>query len=214
MFAMYDDDGLNFRTTLDNLYAIKKVQHTNSINEEEQHKKHKDQQEFQELLEHRWHNTSVANDIDHYKQLANIHEETQVYHVKDIMTTNVYTIKDTSTIEECYEIMKQYDIKQLPIIADMKLHLKGIIFLDDIFKFVMENKNNIFELEQNIMQIATNKVITTDPISDIRRVAKVMLDFDQNAIPVVDSKETLIGIVAKDDILKAVSTMPHIQMWA
>jgi CBS domain-containing protein len=214
MFAMYDDDGLNFRTTLDNLYAIKKVQQTNSINEEDQHKKHKEQQEFDELLYHRFHHTHIANDTNQYKQLVNIHEEARVYHVRDIMTTNVYTVKDTSTIEECYEIMKQYDIKQLPIIADMKLHLKGIIFLDDIFKFVMENKNNIFELEQNIMQIATNKVITTDPISDIRRVAKVMLDFDQNAIPVVDSKETLIGIVAKDDILKAVATIPHIQMWA
>ncbi len=69
-------------------------------------------------------------------------------------------------------------------------------------------------MHKHIYDIATKKILTTDPISDIRRVAKVMIDFNLNAIPVVNSGDVLVGMVSRHDIIKAVSTLPHMQIWA
>jgi acetoin utilization protein AcuB len=56
--------------------------------------------------------------------------------------------------------------------------------------------------------------ISTDPISDIRRVAKVMIDFKHDAIPVVNSNDILVGIVSKTNIINAVSHIPNLKLWA
>jgi CBS domain-containing protein len=58
------------------------------------------------------------------------------------------------------------------------------------------------------------EIITAEPISDIRRVAKVMIDFKLDAIPIVDEESILLGIVSKTDILKAVSFLPKLQLWS
>ena len=58
------------------------------------------------------------------------------------------------------------------------------------------------------------EVITTDPLSDIRRVTKVMVDFKIDAIPVVDENDIVLGMVSKTDIIRAVSKIPNFQFWA
>ena len=41
-----------------------------------------------------------------------------------------------------------------------------------------------------------------------------MLDFKLDAIPIVDENATLLGIVSKTDILRAVSHLPKLQLWS
>jgi len=69
-------------------------------------------------------------------------------------------------------------------------------------------------LMANNEDIAKKKIITTDPKSDIRRVAKVMIDFNLNAIPVVDKTDIILGVVTRHDMVKAVASIPHLQVWA
>jgi CBS domain-containing protein len=68
-------------------------------------------------------------------------------------------------------------------------------------------------LNKKVEDIFLPEVITTDPISDIRRVAKVMIDFKLDAVPVID-EYILLGIISKTDILKAVSHLPKLQLWS
>jgi CBS domain-containing protein len=41
-----------------------------------------------------------------------------------------------------------------------------------------------------------------------------MIDFNLNAMPVVNSLDILVGIVSRNDIVKAVASLPHLQLWA
>ena len=41
-----------------------------------------------------------------------------------------------------------------------------------------------------------------------------MIDFELNAISVVNSEHTLVGIISRHDIVDAVSSIPHMQLWA
>jgi len=211
MFAMYDDDGLNFRNNIDHLYNIHEVSPSqklkNKVKDED-----KNQQNFEETL-YKGKITKEATDA--YKQMTNLDTREDIYHVEQIMSQKVITVNDDKTILECYELMKEHTIQQLPIIADNQLHLKGIITRHDILKYLI---NDLEYAEENfnkkIDNISSKKIITTDPISDIRRVSQVMIDFNLNAIPVVNTDDILVGIVTRNDIIKAVASLPHLQLWA
>jgi CBS domain-containing protein len=70
-----------------------------------------------------------------------------------------------------------------------------------------------FNLDKALKDLELDNVITADPITDIRRVAKVMVDFGLSGIPIVDQDDNLKGIVSRASILKAVSNTPPLQIW-
>jgi len=210
MFSMYDDDGLNFRSSIDTLYSLHEI--TPSKRLKNKAKNEEEKQSFQESL---YEGKITKEATDAYKQMNNLDTRVDIYHVEQIMSSRVITVNDDKTILECYELMKDNNIQQLPITAENQLHLKGIITRHDILKYLI---NDLEFAEENsnktIDNIASKKIITTDPISDIRRVSQVMIDFNLNAIPVVNSDDILVGIVSRNDIIKAVSSLPHLQLWA
>jgi len=57
-------------------------------------------------------------------------------------------------------------------------------------------------------------VITADPISDIRRVARLMQEYHLHGVPIVDQQDILLGIVSQSDILRAVTNEPPLNMWS
>jgi CBS domain-containing protein len=68
-------------------------------------------------------------------------------------------------------------------------------------------------VKRTLASFDLGEVITADPITDIRRVAKVMVDFSLTAIPIVDQEDNLLGIVSRANILKAVANTPPLQIW-
>jgi len=211
MFSMYDDDGLNFRNNIDHLYTVHEVAPTqklkNKVKDEDKNKEN-----FQESL-YKGKITKKATDA--YRQMNQLDTREDIYHVEQIMSHNVITVNDSHTISECYELMKEHTIQQLPILADNQLHLKGIITRHDILKYLVNDVENTEEsFKKTINNISSKKIITTDPISDIRRVSQVMIDFNLNAIPVVNIDDVLVGIVSRNDVIKAVASLPHFQLWA
>lgn len=209
MFAMYDDDGLNFRSTIDHLYNLHQVTPSDTI---KNNTDGKNKQNFKETL---YEGKITQEAKNKYMQVTNMDTKVEIFHVDQLMSTKVITVDDSKTVHECYDLMQEYSVQQLPIIADSKLHLKGIVTIHDIVRYLFSDIQYAEHNSHNhIHNISTKKIITTDPISDIRRVAKVMIDFNLNAMPVVNSDDILVGMVSRNDIVKAVSTIPHMQIWA
>ena len=213
MFAMYDDDGLNFRSTIDHLYNLHEVTESKPIKSSTDKDKEKQGNEnFQDSL-YRGKITQEAK--DKYKQVTNLDTKVEIFHVEQVMSHEVTTVSDATTIQECYELMEEKGVQQLPVIADSALHLKGMITKHDILRYLVDDiEYASSNMHKHIYDITTKKILTTDPISDIRRVAKVMIDFNLNAIPVVNGDDIVVGMVSRHDIIKAVSTIPHMQIWA
>ena len=208
MFAMYDDDGLNFRSTIDNLYTVHEIDPSKRIKNDT--KENKNNSKFDTFYKGKIDQEAK----DKYKQIANLDTRVEVFHVEQIMSHTAIIISDNKSIQECYNMMQENEVQQLLIQADNFNHLKGMVTKHDILNFFMENVENRNILNMPISEITKNKIITTDPISDIRRVAKVMIDFNLNAIPVVDGEENILGVVTRHDIVDAVSNIPHLQIWA
>ena len=56
-------------------------------------------------------------------------------------------------------------------------------------------------------------LVAASPITDIRRIARVMLDRDVDGVPIVNETGALVGFVSRSDILRAVVTDPPLSIW-
>ena len=205
MFAIYNNGTVGFRSTSDNLYNLKNVEESQAI-------EFKPQEGF--IEDFTKHNKQNENALNSYKKMANIDTSDIVFHVKDIMTKDCIYIDSKSTIQDAYDILKEHKIGQIPIVSFGK-KIMGIIDKKMILNLLMdylENSKNI--LEKKLEDLYLEQLITADPQTDIRKVAKVMIDFKLHAIPIVEENDILIGIVSKTDIIKAVSNIPQFQLWS
>ena len=205
MFAIYNNGSVGFRSTSDNLYNLKNVEESQAI-------EFKPQEGF--IEDFTKHNKQNENALNSYKKMANIDTSDIVFHVKDIMTKDCIYIDSKSTIQDAYDVLKEHKIGQIPIVSfgkkimatiDKKMILN--LLMDDL-----ENGKSI--LEKKLEDLYLEQLITADPQTDIRKVAKVMIDFKLHAVPIVEENDILIGIVSKTDIIKAVSNIPQFQLWS
>lgn len=203
MFTIYNNGSVGFRSTADNLYNLKNIDESSEsrfkpdegfINDFSQKKK--------------------DDALNAYKKMANLDISEPVYHVKDIMSKEVITIDVNARLEEAYALLKEEGIGQIPITSYGK-KIVGLLSQKFILNLLMEDLENYENiLNKKIEDLFLPDMITTDPISDIRRVAKVMVDFKLEAIPVVDEEDILLGIISKTDLIKAISQLPKLQLWS
>ncbi|MCK9337589.1 MAG: CBS domain-containing protein [Arcobacteraceae bacterium] len=210
MFTIYNKGSVQFRGTSDNLYNLHKIDELASS-------RLKPDNETFSYIDNDTNKEKKQYDseaINSYKKIANMDTTDIVYNVQDIMTKDCITINIESTIQEAYDILKDNTINQIPIVT-ASFQIVGLISNRVILKMIMSDmENSSMILKKKLSDIDLSECITTDPISDIRRVAKVMINFNHDAIPVVNSNDILVGIVSKTDIIKAVSHIPDFKLWA
>jgi len=210
MFAIYNRGSVSFRSTADNLYEIK-----NTERAQKPSLKPNDDTLFQDYENKDDKGSSSQQEqLNIYKKIAHIDASDVIYHIKDIMTKDSINIYINESVNDAYDKLKEHQVSQVPIVSkDEKI--MGMINKKLILNLLMGDIDNIsIILKRELDDIYLPEVITTDPISDIRRVARVMIDFNLDAIPVVNKNDTLLGIVSKTDIIKAVSNIPRFQLWA
>ena len=150
MFAMYDDDGLNFRNTIDHLYNLQKVSPSNKINDNR-----KDKENHQNFDDNFSQTKITKKATDIYKQVTNLDTSQEIFHVNQLMSIKVTTVKDDITIRECYELMQENSIQQLPIISHSSSKLKGIITIHDLVRFIFNNiEDAYFNSNKSISEIS------------------------------------------------------------
>ncbi|QOG12038.1 HPP family protein [Arcobacter sp. FWKO B] len=209
MFTIYNKGSVQFRGTSDNLYTFERL-------EELAPSRLKPDDETYRYIDNNSKGTQEHDKeaISSYKKISNMDTTDIVFHVQDIMNKECITINVNLTIQDAYEVLKKYKINQIPIVSN-SYEIIGLINTRTILNMLMGDLDNSKRiLNTDLNDIDLPEFITTDPISDIRRVAKVMLEYKLDAIPVVNSNNILVGIVSKTDIIKAVSYIPDLKLWA
>ena len=207
MFAIYTEQGRNFRNTLEELYRVEgitPVKGLKQLSSDEQKKSTTDNLQ------------SAANNkaIQAYRQVINARKDEPIYHASQIMKRPVITVTETTPTADCYTLMEQKGIKQLPVL-NQETKPVGMITKESLLKILIVENNQIIHVEtKSIQSIISQPMITADPVSDIRRVAKVMYDQKLNCIPVTNEADMIVGIITRTDIVHAVSIYPGITLWA
>ncbi|MDD3382756.1 MAG: magnesium transporter [Bacilli bacterium] len=103
--------------------------------------------------------------------------------VKDAMRIMIKEARDTSYINTLY-------------VVDKKGVLMGIIGLKQLI---------IAGKEDKISEIMTDKIISANVMRHKEEVADLMQDYDIDAIPIVDNKNNMLGIITFDDVMDVIT---------
>ena len=126
--------------------------------------------------------------------------------VKDWMTPDPITIDPHTTLPEAGRLMKECNIRRLPVIENGRL--VGIATLGDIREASPSSATSlsIYELNYLLSRLTIDEIMTRDPISiepdtSIDAAARLMLERKIGGLPVVDGGK-VIGIITESDIFR------------
>lgn len=117
--------------------------------------------------------------------------------VKSVMTPAIFISPNTS-VEEASKIIIRRGVNHLPIVSESK-ELIGIVTSWDIAKAVAVGKLGKVE------DVMVRKVITTLSEDPIHVAARKMEKNDISALPVINTRKQVVGLVTAEDLSKLLS---------
>ena len=140
-------------------------------------------------------------------------ERGPLYHADQIMQRQVITVNASDDVARAWRVLVEHQIHQAPVL-DATGHLVGIVGERDLL-----TSFNIYDgqlrdvLFKRVSDVMSTPVVAAAPITDIRRIARVMLDRKVDGVPVVNDGGALLGFISRSDILQAVITDPPLSIW-
>jgi CBS domain-containing protein len=139
--------------------------------------------------------------------------------IKDIMKTEIISLRQDMSVREAVELLFKLDMSGLPVIDEFG-RLLGMFTEKDIIRFVLpsyvekvgsfmyENlpkalRKKMGELSnKKIVDIMQKEIVSVNEELSVAEVARIMLTQKIRRIPVIKEGK-VIGIIARGDILKA-----------
>ena len=126
--------------------------------------------------------------------------------VRDLMQSEVATLKISDTLGLADDIMKLGRIRHLPVMAGTKV--VGIISQRDLF---LAGISSVLQLRRaaerewlagiHIREVMTREVVTIGPDAPVRDAVQLMLDKRIGCLPVLEG-QALVGLISETDCLR------------
>jgi CBS domain-containing protein len=223
MFSVYGKAGRVFRGTLEELRqtgAASRVARTETVKAMLRDPQDHNPSHFSELM-----HASPPVDVPHRSALEAYSQTTrmemprhQLTHVQALMSKEAVTVSDAATVEQAWHILSEKHVGQAPVIAADGM-LVGLLSRADLMRPERlpgpESHALVWRalLMQKVVDVMWTPVPSVAPDTEIRRVARVLLDSGLPGLPVVDEQGQVIGFVSRSDILRAVVADPPLDLW-
>jgi len=136
-----------------------------------------------------------AEQVAELKELSKLSE----FSVGSIMNTNFITARENQTVGEVLTIVraesKQAELLYYIYVVDADEKLKGIVTLRQL---LCEKSKTA------IVEIMTENPVSVEIDTNIKRVAQIFFKYDFLAVPVVDEKHQIQGIISSRDAMESV----------
>ena len=97
---------------------------------------------------------------------------------------------------------------------DAVSHVVGIIGVQNLLTTLAAGERQMdIALARRVDAVMATPVVCASPETDIRRIARVMLEHNVDGVPIVNDSGGLQGFVSRSDILNAIVTDPPLSMW-
>lgn len=116
----------------------------------------------------------------------------------DIMNRPVFSMPAGSTVEKVRDVMKQHNIRHVPIVHDHKLI--GMVSDRDILKVDLAGTFLFLKAED----IMTTVLIVAEEETPLAHIARVLMEEKISALPIIEKSHKLAGMISRTDILRAV----------
>lgn len=140
-------------------------------------------------------------------------ERGPLYHASQIMQTTVIRVNAGDSVAHAWRTLRDHSIRQAPVMDD-DARLVGIVSERDLLTALnIEGGHVIESLDRLVRDVMTTPVVAAVPVTDIRRIAAVMIDKGVDGVPITNETGRLLGFVSRGDILRAVVTDPPLSLW-
>lgn len=141
-------------------------------------------------------------------------ERGPIRHAYQVMTSQVLTLQTTDTVESAWRSLTARRVRQAPVM-DRTRTVVGMVSERDLLTVIDWDGTAVTGwLQLSIADVMATPVVCAEPATDIRRIARVLLDTGLPALPVMDESGVLTGIVSRGDILRAAVADPPLSLWA
>jgi len=140
-------------------------------------------------------------------------ERGPLIHAGQIMSHPVTVLEPGSAVAEAWRILQRRGIHQAPVLDEAR-RLIGMVNERDLLTVIDIDGDRVLEnLKRRVSDVMTTPVVAAVPVTDIRRIAAAMLDGGLSAVPILNERERIVGIVSRTDVLRAVMTDPPLSLW-
>jgi acetoin utilization protein AcuB len=136
-----------------------------------------------------------------------------LYHAEQIMHAQVISVRAADDVAQAWRTLVGNQIHQAPVL-DAEHHLVGIVSERDLLTTLNVDDGKVRDvLARKVSDVMTTPVVAATPTTDIRRIARVMLEHAVDGVPITSERGTLLGFISRTDILRAVVTDPPLSIW-
>jgi len=144
--------------------------------------------------------------------------------IREIMTKDVIGVKPADSAQDALNLLFKMEISGLPVMDEQQKLVgmfteKSVIsyilpsYVDRVGRFIYEDnpkatKRKLKELNTiKVNQLMRKEVVTLTEGASLSEAARIMLTRNVRRVPVVDDAGKVSGIVARCDILKAITEL-------
>lgn len=134
---------------------------------------------------------------------------------QDLMSRPVTWVPSDTTLAEAWTLMKRKGIHHLPVTS---LHgtLVGMISDRDLLRYWQDLESTAGQgptAPRTVAQLMGTRVLSATPTTEIPEIARVMLDEQVSAIPILDGGRRPMGILTTGDLLRAIVHRGALELW-
>lgn len=143
---------------------------------------------------------------------------------REVMTRDVVTVNRAASVTDVARLLVEHKVSGLPVVdeehrvvgmitegdliyKDKKVHmpafleiLGGVIYLENPQRIVNDLKKMT---ATKVAEVMTSKVYTVKEDATMEDIATIMVERQVNRLPVVDQAGKLVGIISRQDLVKA-----------
>ena len=177
-----------------------------------------------EYAREREHHGQHASSLDHSAlaaQTAYQQQSIEQSHPKpailarDLMSAPVISLPSDSTWLDAWTSMSDKGFHHIPV-TSMHDTLVGMVSYRDLLRHAPElitAADTRQASRRRLADIMTSRVISATPVTEVREIARVMLDEQIHAVPILDHYRRLVGILATRDLLQGIANHGPLELW-
>ena len=129
-------------------------------------------------------------------------EETTMFSIDAIMSTNLVTVPPSATLAEARTLMQSNGIHHLPVTDDGDI--VGLVTITNVLaatdSFLRDDRNRIHANEIIVGDVMVKDVATVDVNASLRQAALFLEKHQIGCLPVIDD-DNLVGIITETDFV-------------
>lgn len=134
---------------------------------------------------------------------------------RDLMSTPVFSLPSDSTLLDAWASMSHKGFHHIPV-TSMHDTLVGMVSHGDLLNHVPELITAADKRQasrRRLAEIMTSRVVSATAVTEIREIARVMLDEQIHAVPILDHNRCLVGILTTRDLLQGIANHGPLELW-